>query len=380
MNILCIIDDLQVGGTERGLLRIAQNLPPDVNFTVVAIFGREGLAPSFRECGVEVVELNCSKWRMVAAVLKLLHLSWSREFDAVYGLRMMGRIGAAGIGKLGLARPVWLRWGSHPGAEGERWLPLEHWAIGQAATVVAGCQSIADELRGQYGLRQHIWISPPPMPEVDRQINTERMRVRENLNIPPSNVLLGTVANLNWRKDYPTAIRAMNLVNRQISGFNYIIIGDGKEHEKLQTMVRNMDLEDRIHFLGHRDDVPDLLAAMDIFVMTSVNEGPSVAVREAMQMAVPCVVTRVGGLREIIDHEQTGLHVNPGQPEEVAEAILRLIDDRDLRKRLGAAGRQKVHDEYSTDAIMQNFLRMCRHSASTSEGKTVDMDLTEESV
>ncbi|MFP4029195.1 MAG: glycosyltransferase [Candidatus Brocadiia bacterium] len=360
MKIVCIIDDLQVGGTEKGLLVLSRHLPRDVELSVVALFGHGGLAEKFRAEGVEVKELNCSK---LTAPLAFARLTWflrSNSPDAVVGMRIMSRICAVASGKVAGVPVICLRWGSSPGAEGDRWLRAERWAVRHANRFSAGCRAISRDLEKVYGIqRERVWVIPPPIAEETDVPERRGEEVEKALGIPKPACVIGTVANLNWRKDYPTLIRAASTVEKEVPEVHFVIVGEGADRPKLENMVTRLGLKDRVHFLGYRDDIPDLLGAMDMFALTSVTEGLSAAVREAMQAGLSCVVTRVGGLKEIIDHGETGLLVSPGKPDEVAEALLKLIRNPKLRRSLGTAAQQKVGTEYGADLLAQRFVRMC---------------------
>jgi glycosyltransferase involved in cell wall biosynthesis len=135
------------------------------------------------------------------------------------------------------------------------------------------------------------------------------------------------------------------------------IAGDGPERHALQEQAAALRLE-RVHFLGRRDDVGDLLAACDVVVLPSRREGLGVAALEAMAAARPVVASAVGGLGEAVVHERTGLLVAPDDAAALAQAVGRMIDDTALRARLGAAGPERVAEGYLPEQMVEAYERL----------------------
>jgi glycosyltransferase involved in cell wall biosynthesis len=110
-----------------------------------------------------------------------------------------------------------------------------------------------------------------------------------------------------------------------------------------------------VRFLGRRDDVADLLAACDVFVLPSRREGLGVAALEAMALARPVVASRVGGLAEAVEDGRTGLLVGPGDTAALAAALARLLREPELRARLGAAGPARVAEDHSVSRLVESY-------------------------
>jgi glycosyltransferase involved in cell wall biosynthesis len=119
----------------------------------------------------------------------------------------------------------------------------------------------------------------------------------------------------------------------------------------MRELAASLGLAERVHFLGNRRDVPDLLGAMDIFVLPSHSEGVSLAVLEAMAAGLPVIVSEVGGLPEIVRHEENGLLIPPKDPEALAKSLAQLLDSPDLAKRLGAKAREHIQEKYSLEQM-----------------------------
>jgi len=150
-------------------------------------------------------------------------------------------------------------------------------------------------------------------------------------------IVLGIiVARIDGRKGHRTLVQAMQMVEAAAAGrVRMLVAGDGADKPAVEALAASAGLNDAMAFLGARTDIDDLLSAADFFVLPSDTEGLPLSVLEAMSHGLPIVASRVGGIPEIVDHDQEGLLVPPGEPPALAEAILRIAQDADLRRRLG---------------------------------------------
>jgi glycosyltransferase involved in cell wall biosynthesis len=148
------------------------------------------------------------------------------------------------------------------------------------------------------------------------------------------------VGRLKAPKDFLTLVRALAALPE--GSFEALIVGDGPDRGAVEEEIRRLGLEKRVRLAGERSDVPALLADADLFVLPSRSEGLPVSVLEAMAAELPVVASGVGGLPELVVDGETGILVPPGAPEPLAAALGRLVEDRDLRRRFGAAGRTRA--------------------------------------
>jgi glycosyltransferase involved in cell wall biosynthesis len=126
----------------------------------------------------------------------------------------------------------------------------------------------------------------------------------------------------------------------------------------LRAEVARLGISDRLSFLGARDDVPALLGILDVFVLSSLSEGMSIATVEAMGAGLPVVVTRSGGPEDIVGHGQTGLLVPPGDDQALADGICRLLTDRALAQRLADAARADVRTRFDVDQMVKQYAEL----------------------
>lgn len=163
-----------------------------------------------------------------------------------------------------------------------------------------------------------------------------RERVRRELGIAADAVVGLTAANLRREKDYPNLLRAASIAVGKQPRLIILAAGQGPLEAEIHALHADLGLRDRVRLLGYRNDVADLMAAADFFLLGSMHEGLPVSIMEAMAAGRPVVATRVGGVPEAVVDGTSGLLVPPGDPQALADAILTISADEQLRDRLGA--------------------------------------------
>lgn len=171
-------------------------------------------------------------------------------------------------------------------------------------------------------------------------------------------VRIVTVGRLQAPKDPLTLVRALSHVREQ--SYRALVIGDGPERPALEAELLRLGLAPTVELVGEREDVAELLAGSHLFVLASRSEGMPLSVLEAMAAGLPVVASRVGGLPELVVEGETGFLVPPGDPSALADAIGRLLDDPQLRERLGSAGRARVEASFRLDLSLRAHLDLYR--------------------
>jgi len=179
--------------------------------------------------------------------------------------------------------------------------------------------------------------------------------LRASLGIPARAKVVGVVANLIHYKGHRFFLQACQEIKRKHQAVTFLLIGDGPLRRELEGLARELGLEKDVLFLGSRQDVPQLLALMDVVVLPSLEEGFPNAILEAMAAGKPVVATEVGGIPEAVVHGETGLLVPPKDPEALADAILRLLDDPQLALEMGRAGRDRVRKAFGLDRMVREM-------------------------
>ena len=158
---------------------------------------------------------------------------------------------------------------------------------------------------------------------------------------------IGIIARLAPVKDLTTLIHALQILRDKGTEATLTIAGDGPERKNLEHLADSLGIINTVNFLGFRRDIPAILADIDIFVLSSLSEGTSLTLLEAMAAGKPVVVTNVGGNPAIVQNEENGLLVPPAEPAALAEALHRLMMDREMRERMSDANKCAIRERYS---------------------------------
>jgi glycosyltransferase involved in cell wall biosynthesis len=188
-----------------------------------------------------------------------------------------------------------------------------------------------------------------------RPTGSERAAIRAEIGLEPEDLVLIQVARLDYLKDHATAIRTIERVAGRCPRARLVLVGDGPERGAIEDLVRQRAMGENVRLLGQRDDVPRLLAAADIVLLTSISEGIPLTLIEAMAAGRPVVSTRVGGVAEVVADGQTGLLAPAGDAAALAEHVLRLAVDPGRRDRLARSGRQRAGDLFSEGRMHEGY-------------------------
>ncbi len=180
---------------------------------------------------------------------------------------------------------------------------------------------------------------------------------RESLGIPGNALVAGCVANVRKVKGVPYLLKATYQMDPKLP-LHIVLIGQGMESPGIRRLIDASPFSDRIHTLGYRKDVYEVIAACDIYVQPSLSESLSRSVMEAMCLKVPCVVSDVGGLAELVAHEKSGLTVRKGDPAALANAITRLAENRQMRQTYAAEGYNRMLTIFSVENMISNTKRL----------------------
>jgi glycosyltransferase involved in cell wall biosynthesis len=199
--------------------------------------------------------------------------------------------------------------------------------------------------------------------DLDRVDAAPPARLHEELWLPRHAPIIGNVAALVPHKGQRHLIDAASLVVRQVPDARFVIAGEGELHGALERQIRERRLEKHVILLGFRPDVLSLHKVFDVFVMSSVTEGLGTSLLDAMACGKPVVATRAGGIPEVVEDGLTGLLVPTRDPEEMAAAIVRLLNDAALRRRMGEAALLSVRERFSVERMVLDTLRVYQRVA-----------------
>ncbi len=182
-----------------------------------------------------------------------------------------------------------------------------------------------------------------------------RATIRRRLGLPPRAPLVGLVAALWTEKNHLLFLRAARVLHAAQPEVHFAIVGDGPERAKLEQAARAAQLDACVHFLGSRDDIPDVLAALDVFTLTSHSEANPVSILEAMASGLPVVATDVGSVSESVLPGRTGFLAAAGDAAGLAASWQQLLEQPALAHRLGASGRERVAQNWSLEGMVDGY-------------------------
>lgn len=194
--------------------------------------------------------------------------------------------------------------------------------------------------------------------DVNRFRPRDKAAMRANIGIAPDVPVAGIVAALRPEKQHVMLIEAMARVVDRLPNAVLVVVGDGVEREAIEAKTRELGLRQNVRMLGMRHDVPEILAAMDLKVLSSKMEANPASTLEASACGLPVVVPNVGSLSETVEDGKTGLLCRPDDPAALADAMVRVLSDPRMARSMGEAGRDLVCRRFSVEAMVRGYERL----------------------
>jgi glycosyltransferase involved in cell wall biosynthesis len=189
-----------------------------------------------------------------------------------------------------------------------------------------------------------------------------RWAARSSLGLAPDALVVATAGRLDPVKDLPALVDALAILRLAEPAARLVIIGDGPERARLEQQAATLGVTPALCFTGYRSDVRQLLAAADVYANSSIHEGVSLTILEAMATGLPVVATRVGGTPEVVLEPETGVLVPARSPTALASALATLLHTPGRRRAMGDAARARVKSHFSIDAMVTRYLEAYRSS------------------
>lgn len=365
LNVLQLIPTLDRSGAEKQMVLLADGLPRDRFRVEVAALTRLGpLEADLRGAGIPVTLIKKRFKADPMALARLTGLLKDRKFDVVqtwiFAANTYGRIAArrAGVPVVVVSEMAVDLW------KGRGQLAFDRFLAKWTDKVVGNSNAVAEFYRraGVPANRLEVIPSgigeeePPPVDPAD---------VRRSFGFPTDAPMILFAGRLAPQKAVGDLIAALDVLQHVRPDLRALIVGDGPLRSDLEAMAAAFGLRLAVKFLGHREDVPRLLAASDLLVLPSLYEGLPNVVLEAMRFRKPVVATAAPGTTEVVRHGETGLLVPVKQPTALAQAIRTVIEDPDLGRRLGNAGRTRAEGEFRAETMVERFAGLYERIART---------------
>jgi glycosyltransferase involved in cell wall biosynthesis len=340
VRILYLIVDLPVGGAEEHLLSLVRNLDRDRFESTVCCIGQSGpIGREIEAAGIRVVELGKLRkggydGKIVSLLQEVLRSKRISLLHAhLYHANMYGRLAAfrEGVPTVCSIHNTYIRPKRH------RRL-INWWLARRTPVIILKYDGVSPGI---------VRVIPYGVAVEKFDIPMTRDEARKKLGLPVNRFYVGTVGRLEVQKGQRYLVDATARLRREGIEVSLLLIGSGREEERLRDQVLRENITDDVLFLGTRRDLPDLYRAMDVFALPSLWEGLPLALLSAMASGIPVVVTPVGGVPEVVRDGENGFLVPPEDPVALAAALRRVREDAELASTCGRSAAETVRTEYS---------------------------------
>jgi len=177
----------------------------------------------------------------------------------------------------------------------------------------------------------------------------------QEFKLSPENIIIGTVAHLTDHKGHRYLIEAIPRILEVFPQARFLFVGEGELRSQLEAMNRKLGIEDKVVLTGFREDIPEILSILNLFVLPSHLEGLCTSLMDAMYMGIPIIATTAGGISEIVEDGKSGLLVPPKNPEFLAEAVIKLLEDKSRQEKFSKEGRKRVIQKFEILAVVEKI-------------------------
>jgi len=354
LRVTVVIDDLRVAGAQRVLAEEARAFDPcAVALQVVALADPPGrsLASEIASSGVPITYAVGRGLLDVRRIIRLARLIRSQRANLVHThltyANILGGL-AAGLARRPLVASMHGLTTDQPRFNEVKRMVESIILRSLADPCIVVSKSALDETSRNFRLpRDRIELLPNALDLGALRIpaSFDRAAKRRELGVAPGDKAICTIARLDPDKGHRVLLGVAETLSSRHPRARYLFVGAGRAQQELQEVAAAARVAQRVSFLGVREDVPEILAASDLFVLPSLSETYSVAVREAMALGTPVVATRLPGIVEVVVPGETGWLVRPGEPGELASAIDEALSDPQRAATCAERARKFIQDQ-----------------------------------
>ena len=359
-RVLYVITKLELGGAQKQLLSLCSGLDKE-KFAIYLFTADSGLLveDASKVFGINLylskfLDRPINPFKDLLAFFEIASFIKSKKINVVHThsskAGILGRLAArvAGVKRIVHTVHGWSFNDFQPYLSRHFYILLERLCARLSDKIV-----VVSEYDKEKGLSEHIGgrnqYLVVPYGIDHSEFKAESHSLRKEFGIPPSVLLVGMIACFKPQKAPRDFIEVARMVTSKFGNVKFIMIGDGQMRGHIQELISRYQLQDKVILAGWRKDIPRVLCALDVFVLTSLYEGMPIAVLEAMAAAKAVVVTNTGGIAEVV---KDGFLVTPRAPQEMADRVFTLLADKNLRKRLGENASISISVKFSVPSMV----------------------------
>lgn len=358
-RVIYMAHAFMVGGAEEMVLNLVKHLPRRFEPVILCLHSAGPIGEEIRKTGVEFHVLGVTPgvrrpWHVIDVERALTSLRADIVHTFLLTASLYGRF-AAMMARVPIiiGTEVNIYENKNP-----RHIAMERWLMAKTDRVVVSAESVRDFYIDQVGADPgKIDVIYNAVDWAQLATTADRASVRAEFGVPETAPLASIIARLTEQKAHAHLFEAMAKTSG-LAQLHLLVVGDGHLRSALEMLSSSLGLSDRIRFLGARRDLGNILSASDMFVMPSLWEGLPLSMVLAMGGGLPVVATRVAGIPEVVADGETGLLVPPADPVQLGQALLRLVQDAALGKRMGAAARARVLPRFGVDGYVASVTNL----------------------
>lgn len=351
-----VLHRLDRAGAEVLAGDLAMKLQDRYRFVFLCLDGVGPLGIQLASEGFEVIDLCRKPGLDLKLAVKMRKVVAAENIDLLHTHQYTPFFYAALSRRLGSSPPIlFTEHGRHyPDERKPKRVLANRWLIKPSDRVTAVGRFVKQALIDNEGISEgrikviYNGIDPDAFPPADA---ASRSRARRLIGVDDETPLVMQVARFHPVKDHETAVRGFAKTVKSIPSALLCLVGDGGEREAIETLCGELVIRENVRFLGVRDDVAQLIPGADVFMLSSLSEGVSVTLLEAMATGLPIVATDVGGNPEVVEHGTTGLLSPRGDHEALAANLVTLLQDPAQRQAFGRAGRARLLEIFTQDRM-----------------------------
>jgi sugar transferase (PEP-CTERM/EpsH1 system associated) len=350
-----VVLNLRCGGLEKLTIDLASRLNDiGCNSIICCLESGGELAETAKNKGVKIISCDKRHGIDVSAIWKLYRILKKNRIEAVHTHNMAPLIyGTISARLAGIPVVINTRHGPDDKAKNRSVYRLI-WSMNDS--IIAVSEDVKRQLlsNNQIG-DDRIKVIHNGI-DLDKCIkNTDIKAKRRSLGINNESLVIGATSRLCEKKDQMTLLNAFSLVEKKVNNAILVFVGDGPLRVSLEQHSIRLGMRNKVLFLGFMEDVETIVQVFDVFALSSLAEGVSLCILEAMAAGKPVVATKIGGNPEVVVDGETGILVPPKDASVMADAIIKLLNDAELRERMGAAGRRRVEEKFSLDRMVREY-------------------------